>query len=136
MDKKTKENLSNQFIITGFNPEIKLNKFEENSINSLEDTSKYNKLYIKGTKLIFTFDKNNNFTQILTIDLNTYKHSYKRINKIGKNIFNAKKSNSYLFEDKIFSPAWIINIKCWNRICIPLGSGVALWGVAWPSRVA
>ena len=102
MDKIKAESLSIQFFTTGMDPTIKLNKFKENSINSLEETSDYTKLYIKDNKFIFTFDINNNFTQILTIDINTYKHSYERINKVDKALFKAKNSNSYLFEDKIF----------------------------------
>lgn len=88
------------YSFNNFNTSININKLDENSINALEQTSGYTKMYVRDNQVIFTFDKNNDYTQILTIDLKTYKATFKKVNKIYK--FKAKNSNSYLFEDKIF----------------------------------
>lgn len=81
----------------------KLHKFDENSINSLDQTSNYTKMYIQNNHLVFTLDDNNEFTQIIDINLTDYHHSFKKINKIDG--FKAKNSNSYLFKNKIFQVA-------------------------------
>jgi len=86
-----------------FNPTIEINKFDKNAISALEQTSDYTKMYVKNNKVTFTFDRNNEYTQILTIDLDTYKPTFRKISKIYK--FKAKNSNSYIFEDKIFQVA-------------------------------
>jgi hypothetical protein len=105
MNRNYEDKLSAIFFSTniGFNPSIKINKFDENSISALEQTSDYIKMYVRDNKVIFTIDNNNEYTQVLTIDLNSYKSTFRKINKIDK--FKAKNSNSYLFEDKIFQVA-------------------------------
>lgn len=73
------------------------------SQNSLVEGAKRKKFYIKDQKLILTFDNSNNFTQLYTLDLKSYKVSQKIINKpylAGDASFHI--SNSYLIDDKLF----------------------------------
>ena len=82
---------------------ININKFDDNSISSLEQTSDDVKMYVSNNKVILTFDMDNEYTLALTINLDTYIGVFKNFNKIYK--FKAKTSNSYLFEDKLFQVA-------------------------------
>ena len=73
------------------------------SQNSLVEGAKRKKFYIKDQKLILTFDNSNNFSQLYTLDLKSYKVSQKIINKpylAGDASFHI--SNSYLIDDKLF----------------------------------
>jgi len=82
-------------------------KFKKNKIpkidatipNSIDITSETTKLYIQDNSVLFSFDENNEFTQVLKIDLNNFtakKDDYK------KNILEAKRSNSFINGDTIF----------------------------------
>lgn len=74
--------------------------------NSLEITSKKNKLYINNGILYFTFDENNDITQILTVDMNNFDWTFNSFEKPFKNVpKNAKKTNSFLFEDYLLTVA-------------------------------
>ena len=106
MNKDYGDKLSALFFFSSLNgstSNININKFDDNSINSLVQTSDDVKMYVKNNNVIFTFDMNNEYTLALTINLNTYKGTFKKINKIYN--FKAKNSNSYLFEDKLFQIA-------------------------------
>lgn len=93
----------NQLLYKTAFEKMDLNKFDNKSINSLEQTSDYVKMYVRDNHLVFSIDKNHEFTQIIDIDLANYQHSYKRIDKVIG--FKAKTSNSYLFKDQIFQAA-------------------------------
>ena len=60
---------------------IDLKKIDENSPNSIEVTSEKSKLYLRENLLVFTFDENKNFTQIISIDLKTFEKKVSQIEK-------------------------------------------------------
>lgn len=54
-----------------------IKEFEYNTPNSIEAVSEARKMYVKDNTVIFTFDENKKFTQVLEIDLKTFKGSKK-----------------------------------------------------------
>ncbi|MCH7783931.1 MAG: hypothetical protein IIB06_00735 [Bacteroidetes bacterium] len=78
-------------------------KIEHNAPNSIEITSKKFKLYHFENKVTFTSDRYNEFTYLITIDLDNYKFSTKRVLKPS---FDGSrlglKSNSFLFDNTLF----------------------------------
>jgi len=80
------------------NPAIKI---EANNPNAIETTSKKIKIYQKDNQIIIAFDHRNIATQIQYLDLNTFELTYKNINKTP----GYKKSNSYIFDNKLFQIA-------------------------------
>lgn len=81
-----------------------IKKFEENTPNSIELTSEERKMYLRGNKILFTFDHHKTFTQILEIDLSTFNvdsFQFKKPN-IGT---KAKRSNSYINDNYVFTIA-------------------------------
>lgn len=102
-DKDPYKNTSYSILVPDIGDGIKvINNKIPNSI--FESTSKA-KLYINEESFVFTFDKENDNTRILSIDpksfevkRNLFYHSKKMSSKI-------RKSNSYIFEDKLFQSA-------------------------------
>ncbi len=94
---------------------IDLKKIDENSPNSIEITSEKSKLYLRENSLVFTFDENQKYTQIITVNLDTYESEISAINKpnfksdeiensensIYNSVFN-KKTNSFLMGNNLF----------------------------------
>ena len=71
------------------------------NLNTIELTSKLNKIYTRGNSIILSFDNINAYTLLYNIDLENFTLSKRKVAKegiIGKN----KKSNSLIFEDVIF----------------------------------
>ncbi len=85
---------------------LKVEKIIENNPNSIEITSKKTKLYQRDNKIIFTFDFNKNYTQILQIDLRDYSYKLKTFTKPFNEVsMDKKKTNSYINGDYIFMVA-------------------------------
>ena len=83
-----------------------LSKFFENDPQSIESVSVLTKMYIRGEKVIFTFDQNKSYTQIATVDLNTFELSTKQFLKPLSNMSaSGKRTNSYLNGNYIFLSA-------------------------------
>ena len=81
-----------------------LQYISDESQPSLVLSSKKNKLYHQDNNLIFTFDSDNNFTQLLTINLSDYSFNLNFIVKPELKIdeYLNENSNSFIFNDKIF----------------------------------
>jgi len=82
---------------------INVLKIKEDTPNSIEMTSANIKQYIRGSKLVFSFDINQKLTQILSINLDTYSKNVRHFEKpyfAEKQIFI--KTNSYLSGDYIY----------------------------------
>jgi hypothetical protein len=87
----------------GLNKRINIVKIDDNNPNPLEITSELIKLYFKNDKIIFSFDINNSFTQVISIDINTFDKQLKHFNKPLKEIeLNQKKTNSYINNNSIY----------------------------------
>ncbi|MGB1042888.1 MAG: hypothetical protein ACPGU6_05805 [Tenacibaculum sp.] len=81
---------------------VSIKKFEKDTPNAIETVSELNKMYLKDNKVIFSFDKNNEFTQTLSINLDTFKASKNSFKKPLSNLKSGrKKSNSFIYDDKI-----------------------------------
>ncbi|MGG6229469.1 hypothetical protein [Tenacibaculum sp. SDUM215027] len=73
------------------------------SPTSVELTSRYNKLYINNNDVIITLDKNQFYTQILTLNLTNGSHTFEKIKKPlfeEQNMY--KRSNSFIYDNNIF----------------------------------
>jgi len=99
----------------GFKRMINLKKIDENSPNSIEVTSEKSKFYLRENTVVFTFDENHEFTQIITIDLNNFEYKVAQIIKPNfksdeiENTQNSiyytelnKKTNSFLKGTNLF----------------------------------
>jgi len=85
----------------GGNSEIQ--KLNENDPHSIESVAIDRKMYIRDGEVIFTFDQNDSFTQMVTLDLNTLKTNLKIYKKPLFTVSNIEKnSNSYLNGEYLF----------------------------------
>ncbi|MDH7447477.1 hypothetical protein [Aquimarina sp. 2201CG14-23] len=84
---------------------VDVEKIEGNNPNVIETTSKENKLYQFKNQLIFSFDYSHEKTQLCFIDLDTFKGYVKSYNKPAKTEKGYRKSNSYIFDNKLFQIA-------------------------------
>ncbi|WP_299156725.1 hypothetical protein [uncultured Tenacibaculum sp.] len=85
---------------------IKLKKINTTIPNSIRLTADKRKMYVGEENIVFTFDNNSDYTQILTVNLNDYETSYKKIQKPLKMVKRKKKiSNSYLLDKHLFTIA-------------------------------
>ncbi|KAA1246199.1 hypothetical protein [Aquimarina sp. RZ0] len=80
-------------------------KIESNSPNVIETTSKEIKIYQQNQQLILSFDHRIKNTHLYYIDLNTYQTTHKTIEKPSYKEEGFVKSNSYIFDNKIFQIA-------------------------------
>ena len=81
-----------------------LTKFEENTPNSIELTSQETKMFVREDSFFITLDHHKMFTQVLEINLNTFKADSFQFNKpsLGE---KAKRTNSYVNGKNIFTIA-------------------------------
>lgn len=86
------------------NSNLEITKIDNTNPNSLDLTTKKKKLYYYDNKIYLTFDNNLENTKIITIDLATYKSSFKYYSPVIVDCDNRINvtSNSYLFKDKLF----------------------------------
>ncbi|PQJ79904.1 hypothetical protein [Polaribacter porphyrae] len=100
LDKLKKRKTANKMLI--FSGEIR--KFEENIPNTIEITSSKYKMYERGHEVVFSFNTDDSFTQLLIIDLINFKASTKYFkNPLNKIKNTSKKGNSYLNGDNLFT---------------------------------
>lgn len=79
-------------------------KFDENTPNSIEVSSKRRKMYVQNETAIFTLNNNSEYTQFVKIDLKTFNAiSFKIENPLKDIKRRKKKSNSYLVNNNIFN---------------------------------
>ena len=108
IDKKNKKTSLYKLLTTssgayGINTSIDIKKVKEENPNSIDVTSEYNKLYVKENQLLFSFDINKLYTQIISIDLNTFEKEIKQFKKPFADVkVSKKKTNSYLNGDNIY----------------------------------
>ncbi|WP_103069684.1 hypothetical protein [Aquimarina sediminis] len=89
-------------------------KIESKNPNVIETTSEKIKIYQIDNKVIFSFDNNPSKTDLVYINLDTFKMLYKFYNKVSTERKVYKKNNSYLFDSKLFqiaSSSKIMNFK-------------------------
>lgn len=79
-------------------------KIDYNNPTSIEVSSEVSKLYIGNGQITFSFDNNKKFTQIVSIDLNSYTYRIKKylqpLEEIEK--YKDKKTNSFLGKEYIY----------------------------------
>lgn len=81
-------------------------KIENDILHPIDLTSGLSKLYLKNNKVILTLDENENLTQLLSIDLNTFQYESAQYKKPFFDIEkNKKKVNTFVFDDKLFTIA-------------------------------
>jgi len=89
------------------------------TINGLDATHVSDKIYYFDNKIIFTSDKSRNATFIMVMDLNTRQPSFKTVRQ-GNPSDDYKKTNSFLFYDKLFQGAvndeFVLKISDWTGI--------------------
>lgn len=87
-----------------FEPAFSLQKINPESPTSLTDAAKKRKCYYDKNKILITIDTNPNFTQIITIDLETYTLAGKIIKNTPYKSFNTTElnSNSFLMENHLY----------------------------------
>lgn len=79
-------------------------KFDENTPNSIEVSSKTRKMYVQNESAIFTLNNNSEYTQFVKIDLKTFNAtSFKLENPLKDIKRRKKKSNSHLVNSNIFT---------------------------------
>ncbi len=84
---------------------IDVEKIEGSNPNVIETTSKENKLYQFNNQLVFSFDYDHQKTQLCFIDLETFDAVVKSYDKPSKTEEGYRKSNSYIFDNKLFQIA-------------------------------
>lgn len=84
---------------------IDVEKIEGSNPNVIETTSKENKLYQLDNQLIFSFDYDHKKTQLCFIDLEKFSAEVKSYDKPSKTEEGYSKSNSYIFDNKLFQIA-------------------------------
>ncbi len=80
-----------------------IKKMVKNSPNALELVGDKVKMYIRDNSVLFSFDNNNEITQILSINLIDYMAKVKTFKKAMKDVKrNRKESNSYINDENIY----------------------------------
>ncbi len=78
-------------------------KIEESNPNSIEVTSEKSKLYLRGNQLVFTFDNNKEYTQIISLDFETFDYKLRQIEKPFVPKQTKKQANSYISGDNLYT---------------------------------
>lgn len=90
-----------------FSKNIDIEKIDDATPNSIESTSAKTKMYVKEGRVIFTFDVNKDYTQILTISLDDFTATTKVFNKTNSDSDkrtdpDIQKSNTFIADDKLY----------------------------------
>ncbi|WP_064967142.1 hypothetical protein [Tenacibaculum ovolyticum] len=90
-------------LLLSFNNRPKpIKKFEKDTPNSIETVSETNKLYLRNNEIVITFDKNKDFTQVLSINIDSFKTTKNSFKKpLSDKRSGRKKTNSFIYDDKI-----------------------------------
>ena len=111
LNKKGKKTSLYNILLEKSNFSFKQNTFSDLSFEMidtslpvpLEAASNLNKLYIRDSKALFTFDGYNNLLQILSIDLENFEWKKRTVEKPMPRVpSNEKKTNSFINEDNLF----------------------------------
>ncbi len=81
---------------------IEASKIEYYNPNTIETTSKKLKLYQQGKIVVLSLDHNVKETKLCYINLESLEITYKTFDKPSEEEIEFKKSNSYLYDDKLF----------------------------------
>ncbi len=87
------------------NGRIDIKKIESRDPNIMIASSELTKLYQLDNQLIFSFDYSKKDTKLCFIDLDTFTFRYKVFDKPSKTEKGYKKSNSYVYDNKVFQIA-------------------------------
>ncbi|MGI9551834.1 MAG: hypothetical protein ACR2MT_11580 [Aurantibacter sp.] len=88
--------------------DLAFKKIDKTIPNPISITTHKNKLYVEDEKLIFSIDENEDITQILSLNLDDYTWSFESFEKpMIKFPAEQKKTNSFIFEDQLFTIASI-----------------------------
>lgn len=83
---------------------LPLLKFDESTPNSIEVSSKKQKMYVQDETVIFTLNNNSEYTQLVKVDLKTFTASSFKLETPLKEIKRRKKeSNSHLIDNNLFT---------------------------------
>jgi len=94
-------NISNAYALNNLGKKIK--KIDSDIPNSIELAAEKTKMYVIDNSIVFSFDRNNAITQVLTINLNDFTSFKKKFKKPLQKINQTrKKTNSFITNDKIF----------------------------------
>ncbi|WP_298502879.1 hypothetical protein [uncultured Maribacter sp.] len=86
------------------NDKINLVKIQEDNPNSLEVTSNFSKMYIRDNKVVFTFDENKEYTQIVSVNLDTYESTRRTIEKpLKRTLEKKKRNNTFVYGKNIYT---------------------------------
>ncbi|MHA7055744.1 hypothetical protein ACWGOQ_0000885 [Aquimarina sp. M1] len=85
-----------------FNPTVNIAKIESRNPNVIETTSKKIKLYRSDNEIAISFDNSVKETKVCFINLDTYELTYKSYDQPAKTEQGFAKSNSYIFDNKLF----------------------------------
>ena len=88
---------------TGFQPPLSFQNILNETPPSLTFSANKRKAYVNGSNLIFTFDENKGFTQVLNFNLNDFTVQQKSYTQpfVQETEFGGLESNSFLLNDKI-----------------------------------
>ncbi|MBC7525464.1 MAG: hypothetical protein H7239_13630 [Flavobacterium sp.] len=89
--------------LTEFQPTLSFQNILNETPASLTFSANKKKAYVKGNHLIFTFDENKKFTQVLNFDLNNFTVAQKLYSQpyVQETEFGGVESNSFMLDDKI-----------------------------------
>lgn len=102
-EKGAKANLYNMIPGVKSTNESSTKKIEKEVPTSIEVASEKVKMYIKGTEVLLTFDRDKKFTQVISIDLISHEKYFSAFEKPFVNVkANKKRTNSFINGDNIF----------------------------------
>jgi hypothetical protein len=91
------------------NREGTFSKIVKDIPNSIKNSFKYSKLYLSNDKLVITLDQRFEFTEMISINLKDYSHTFETINHNQEDDLNLifKRSNSFLVDSLLFQASII-----------------------------
>lgn len=92
------------FVLSGYE-KVNITKIDSRVSNSIEQTSKENKMYQDKQYVYLTFDGNKEATLFYSINLENYDISLKQFSYPTGKVKEFKKFNSFFFKDKLFQIA-------------------------------
>ena len=141
-------NMKNQMLMNKYN-EMKsiadiinsegrtIKKFEKDTPNSMESASDLIKMYVLDHQVILSFDENKNGTQVITIDIDSKSITKKVFNKPLNNITSVrKKSNSFIYDDKIALVAGSSKIFSMHILDFPSGKFIKEYAVSKDEKIS
>lgn len=97
-----KKQAYHHLVTKGLGASGSLVKMDINIPNSIDITSKPNKLYTIDNQFVFTFDNDKNKTKVVTLSPETFEFTVSEFDQPITNQIDFINHNSYLYDDKIF----------------------------------